>query len=144
MAEAGDLNSPESGFESQSGHMRPNSIVVVLLAVGLAGCASAAPTAEVTSVRLEAGPGDFVAVVAEGLVHGLAESGGTCRFIFWADNGAASQLTGRGEPVGGAVRCGPVSEQAGRILPSGHYEVELRYDGPGRSLRSPRLSVDLG
>jgi len=97
----------------------------------------------VTSVGLEPAAPGVVDVVAVGVVEGVAESGGTCRFTFWADSGAASRLTGTGAADGGRTRCGPVSEEAGRILPYGRYEVELRYDGVEVSVRSPRIVVEL-
>lgn len=151
MAEAGDLKSPESGFESQSGHVMARragyALNLVATGVALVGCAapSAAPaptSAEVTSVVVSSEAG-FPEVVAEGLVLGVSEDGGRCRFTFWADNGAASRLTGEGAATSDGTRCGPVSERAGTILPLGHYEVELRYDSATGSIASPRIDVEI-
>jgi len=130
-----------------SARVRP--IIVGTAALWLCGCstapqAPASPSAEVTAVHLEQVQPGFVDAVAEGLVHGVAESGGKCRFTFWAENGAASRLTGTGTPAGsGTTRCGPVSERAGWILPYGRYEVELRYESAAISVKSERFVVEL-
>ena len=82
-------------------------------------------------------------IEADGVVRGVAEDGGVCRFTFWAENGAASRLTTSGRVDGGATRCGPVSEQIGRTVIPGRYEVELRYDSTSASTRSARLAFEI-
>jgi len=118
---------------------------VALAAAGLlAGCTAPTDvTANVTSVDIVEHVEGQSWIEARGIVHGIAERGGVCRFTFWAENGAASRLTSTGRIEGGATVCGPVSEQVGRTVVPGRYEVELRYDSTSTSARSERVEVDV-
>jgi len=113
---------------------------------GLTACgvpsSAGEPEIELTELaaRVEGGA-SWVVVAAR--VEGLAEDGGRCRFTFWAANGAASRLTATGVADRGGTRCGPVSEEIGRIIPVGSYELGVRYESESTSLASDRVPVSV-
>lgn len=99
---------------------------VALLA--LAGCSPAPVDApqEVTPVVESAGVDADQFLRASAYVDGIAESGGTCRYTFWADWGGASRLTSKATAVGGRTVCGPVKEHI-QPLRAGDYELIVTY-----------------
>lgn len=148
-------------MRSRVGGVVAAGAVAFTMLTGLNACASvpgvasdpapAAPaagevTAEVTSVEVRPERAARWLEVA-GRIRGVAEDGGRCRFTFWAANGAASRLTATGvaSDRAGAIEtvCGPVSEEIGRIIPEGDYELELRYESDSSTVRSERTVVSI-
>jgi hypothetical protein len=118
--------------------------VAVAAVLALAGCSASPRIAQVTEVASTAADGDGRTWIrAVGTVDGVAERGGVCRFTFWFENGAASRLTATSSVDGERTVCGPVSEQIGRVLPDGEYEVELRYDSTSTAVRSERVPFEI-
>lgn len=121
---------------------RAIAVASVALVALLTGCS---PTGPITPVVTYAGldpdlPGYMMAT---GSVSGVAESGGTCIFTFWADSGAATRLTGPGEAAGLRTACGPVKEAVG-FLVGGSYEVELKYEAvDGEVVTGDRVAMTL-
>jgi hypothetical protein len=115
-------------------------------AIALAGCTPPpASSGEVTATVEFAGvdPDDSTQVTASGFVDGVAESGGTCYFTFYAEGGSASRLTAAGEAHGNRTTCGPVTESVG-LLVDDHYEVELKYESDAvETVRSERKQMEL-
>jgi hypothetical protein len=103
------------------------------------------PSGEVTATVDFAGvdPDDATQVTASGFVDGVAESGGTCYFTFYAEGGSASRLTATGKADNGRTTCGPVTESVG-LLVDDHYEVELKYESDAvETVRSDRQQMEL-
>jgi hypothetical protein len=120
--------------------------LIAAAAIALAGCTPPPPpSGEVTATVDFAGvdPDDATQVTASGFVDGVAESGGTCYFTFYAEGGSASRLTATGKADNGRTTCGPVTESVG-LLVDDHYEVELKYESDAvETVRSDRQQMEL-
>ena len=100
--------------------------LVALLA--LAGCSPTPVDAprEVKPVVESAGVGADEFLRASAFVEGIEESGGTCRYTFWADWGGATRLTSKATVVDGRTECGAVEEHI-QPLRAGEYELIVTY-----------------
>lgn len=119
--------------------------VVLVAFLALAGCASVQDAATPRTVE----PVVTAATVdADGFLHasayveGVVESGGTCRFTFWADWGGASRLTSKASVVDGRTECGDVEEHI-RPLRAGEYELVVTYESDSAEGESKPYSVSI-
>lgn len=112
--------------------MRRLALTIVALLL-LAGCSPASPDAPPPATPIEVTPIVEVAAVdadeflrASAYVEGIQETGGTCRYTFWADGGGASRLTSKASVVDGRTECGAVEEHI-QPLRAGDYELIVTY-----------------
>lgn len=122
--------------------------LTALVVLTAAGCSAeprptpdiVAATPVITFVGID--EADRTELTASGVVDGVSESGGTCGFTFWAENGGASRLTADGVPDGDRTACGPVSIDAVQ-LPAGSYSVVLIYESATAAGVSESVSLVL-
>ena len=118
-------------------------VLVALLA--LAGCT---PVQDATTPRTVEPVVAAAAVDADGFLHasayveGVVESGGMCRFTFWADWGGASRLTSKATAVDGRTECGDVEEHI-QPLRAGEYELIVTYESSVAEGESEPFAVSI-
>ncbi|NYF09052.1 hypothetical protein HDC94_000208 [Leifsonia sp. AK011] len=124
--------------------MKRAAIMLVAL-LALAGCT---PAQDATSPRPVEPIVTAAAVDGDGFLHasayveGVVESGGTCRFTFWADWGGASRLTSTASVVDGRTECGDVEEHI-QPLRAGDYELVVTYESGGAEVESEPFGVSI-
>ena len=124
--------------------MKRTAVALVAL-LALAGCA---PVQDAATPRTVEPVVTAAAVDADGFLHasayvdGVVESGGTCRFTFWADWGGASRLTSKATAVDGRTECGEVEEHI-QPLRAGEYELIVTYESSAAAGTSEPFAVSI-
>jgi hypothetical protein len=106
-------------------------LAAVSLTTALSGCGASGPSGPVTPVVDSAAVDADGYLQASGHVDGIAESGGKCKFTFWAENGEASRLVSTGKIDGNRTLCPDVEEHATMVAP-GTYSLTLSYQPKGQ------------
>ncbi len=118
-------------------------IASLLTPLVLAGCAPASQDPRVVEPVVIAAAVDADGFLrASAYVEGIEESGGTCRFTFWADWGGASRLTSTASLVDGRTECGDVEEHI-QPLRAGEYELIVTYESPAAEGESEPFAVSV-